>query len=232
MQSTITRLTLLKSLTRTRRTFSMGSVFGVISEETARFDSVQTTEIYEIRKYHRCVIAETKYSTDEDAGFWALAGYIGAVSAPQNTARQGIAMTAPVVTKGEPIAMTAPVVTSKPEPIAMTVPVVQQETKGEQNDETMAFILPSKFQSIEDCPVPTNQNVFLKVLPERYSAVHRFYGYTDMKRCQTQVKLLQEALDRDGVKIAGQWQLARFNGPFTIYPLRTNEVSFPVEYIE
>eukprot|EP00475_Leptophrys_vorax_P018328 TRINITY_DN2500_c0_g1_i1.p1 TRINITY_DN2500_c0_g1~~TRINITY_DN2500_c0_g1_i1.p1 ORF type:complete len:227 (-),score=41.99 TRINITY_DN2500_c0_g1_i1:100-735(-) len=209
----------------------MGSVFGVINEETPRFDSVRTGDVYEIRKYHKCVIAETKYSADERNGFWALAGYIGAVSTPENSGRQGIAMTAPVVTKGEAIAMTAPVLTSKPEPIAMTAPVVQEESKGDTGkDETMAFILPSKYQSVEDCPVPTNQNVVLKEIPERYSAVHRFYGYADMKSCQTQVTLLEEALGRDGVKIAGNWQLARFNGPFTIYPLRTNEVSFPVEY--
>jgi hypothetical protein len=225
----------------------MGSVFGTISEEQPKFEVLKKTDFYEIRKYQSCkvlwlklcvflnckigVAAETRYDPNgEDNGFWTLANYIGVFTTPKNVASQAIAMTTPVLTgTPESIAMTAPVITSaKPEAIAMTSPVVTEQ--NEQKDEVMAFLLPSKYRTVEECPVPTNPAVSLRQIPERINAVHRFQGFTDMQRCTKQVELLQEALAKDGVKITGPWQLARFNGPYTIYAFRTNEVSFPIEY--
>uniref|UniRef100_A0A5B6YG17 SOUL heme-binding family protein n=1 Tax=Davidia involucrata TaxID=16924 RepID=A0A5B6YG17_DAVIN len=119
----------------------MGMVFGKICVETPKFEVVQSTDEYEIRKYSPSVVAEVTYDPsqfkgDKDGGFTVLANYIGALGNPQNTKPEKIAMTAPVITKSsEKIAMTAPVVTKT----------------GEEKMVTMQFILPSSIRRRRRC---------------------------------------------------------------------------------
>jgi hypothetical protein len=155
------------------------------------------------------------------------------------TTGEKVAMTAPVITTtGEQVAMTAPVITTastqasgdsvgEQEKIAMTAPVL---TSGGEH-QTMAFLLPSKY-TIDTAPEPTDARVKLKEIPPRYEAVHQYNGRSDMTNCGPKVEQLREHLQLDGVKVleGGSWHLDRYNPPFTIPWLRTNEIHIPVEF--
>ena len=176
-----------------------------------------------------------------------------AMTAPVQTSSEGekVTMTAPVITTtGEKVAMTAPVITTTGEKVAMTAPVVSTSKpvssdsggEGEKSTmagpvatsaheiQTMAFLLPSKY-TIDTAPEPTDPRVTLKEIPPRYEAVHQYSGLSDMTNCGPEVERLYERLRVDGVKIleGGQWHLDRFNPPYTIPWLRTNEIHIPVE---
>ncbi|WVZ68157.1 hypothetical protein U9M48_017130 [Paspalum notatum var. saurae] len=219
----------------------MGMVLGKITVETPKHEVLHTGAGYEVRKYPPCVAAELTYDPkewkgDPDGGFTVLANYIGALGKPQNTKPEKIAMTAPVITtggEGEKIAMTAPVITTgaaggEPEPVAMTAPVI---TDGQQapGKVTMQFLLPSKYTKAEEAPRPTDERVVIREVPERKFGVVRFSGVATDKAVREKAEGLRAALEKDGYTITGPFVLARYNPPFTLPPLRTNEVMIPVE---
>ncbi|CAN6460603.1 unnamed protein product [Victoria cruziana] len=278
----------------------MGLVLGKITVETPKYQVVNKTADYEIRRYEPSIIAEVTYDPkdmkgDRDGGFTILANYIGALGNPQNTKPENIAMTAPVITResAEKIAMTAPVITQEStekiamaapvvaqesaEKIAMTAPVITQEakpqpegiamtapviTKSDQDqrlvtmqfvlakpqpegiamtapvmtksDEgkrlvTMQFVLPgSKYNNLEDVPRPTDSRVVIKQVAERKYAVVRFSGVANDRLVQEKLGKLKTKLEEDGCKIVGEHLLARYNPPWTLPPLRTNEIFVPV----
>ncbi|KAG8054735.1 hypothetical protein GUJ93_ZPchr0001g29604 [Zizania palustris] len=217
----------------------MGMVLGKITVETPKHEVVHTGAGYEVRKYPPCVAAEVTYDPAEmkgnrDGGFTVLANYIGALGRPQNTRPEKIDMTAPVITSGEPenIAMTAPVITSgEPEPVAMTAPVITSDGGGQAGGKTvtMQFLLPSKYTKVEEAPRPTDERVVLREVGDRKYGVVRFSGLTGDKVVKEKAEGLKAALEKDGFTVKGPFVLARYNPPFTLPPLRTNEVMIPVE---
>ncbi|XP_027065836.1 heme-binding-like protein At3g10130, chloroplastic [Coffea eugenioides] len=200
----------------------MGLILGKITVETPKYEVIQSTADYEIRKYFPSVIAEvtydpTQFKGDEDGGFILLANYIGAVGNPQNTKPEKIAMTAPVITKAsEKIAMTAPVVT-------------KNGGEGQSKSVTMQFILPAKYAKAEEAPKPVDERVVIKEEGERKFGVVRFSGAAREDVVKKKVENLNRCLERDGYKVTGEHELARYNPPWTLPPLRTNEVMVPVE---
>ncbi|KAL5729934.1 hypothetical protein ACHQM5_002821 [Ranunculus cassubicifolius] len=232
----------------------MGMVFGKITVETPKYQILKSAATYEIRKYPPAVIAQYTYDPsqmkgDKDGGFQVLAGYIGAIGSPQNTKPEKIAMTAPVITssEAEKIAMTAPVITSsEAEKIAMTAPVITSSepekiamtapvfTNSEEDKKmvTMQFILPSKYSTAEEAPKPTDDRVVIKEVGEKIYGVLKFSGLATDSVVEEKVRKLKECLEKDGYKIIGEFVLARYNPPFTLPPLRTNEVMIPVELVE
>jgi hypothetical protein len=225
-------------------------IFGKITVDTPKHEVLHTGAGYEIRKYPPCVLAEVTYDPkdmkgDRDGGFQLLAKYIGVFGKPQNTKPEKIAsggepeeiaMTAPVITssggaKPEAIAMTVPVITSsEPEPVAMTAPVLTAEGREEQAGKvTMQFLLPSKYGKAEEAPRPTDERVVLREVGERKYGVVRFGGLTGDKVVAEKVEGLKAALEKDGHAITGPFVLSRYNPPWTLPPLRTNEVMIPVE---
>ena len=229
------------------------SLLGKIIVETPKHEVIHTGAGYEIRKYPPCVVAQVTYDPkemkgDRDGGFQVLANYIGAFGKPQNTKpetapvvgggeAEAIAMTAPVITSGgsggksEAIAMTAPVITSsEPEPVAMTAPVITAEGREEQAGKvTMQFLLPSKYARAQEAPRPTDERVVLSEMGERKYGVVRFGGLAGDKVVAEKAEGLKAALEKDGHAITGPFVLSRYNPPWTLPPLRTNEVMFPVE---
>jgi len=177
----------------------MGSVLGRVSEETPKFALVKKTDSYELRKYQKMFVAETRDQKDKDA-FWKLAGFIGVASVPQNKARESIAMTAPVFS-------------------------IKEDSKAE----IMRFLVPSKYTSIEQIPVPEDSQVSIREVPEHTVAVLTYSGLTDLNSCQTQVDQLFQALQKEGIKAEGSWTLCRYNSPFTLPWYRTNEIHIPVQ---
>ena len=122
--------------------------------------------------------------------------------------------------------MTAPVISypNSPERIAMTAPVV---SKG-AND--MAFVLPSKYKSKATAPQPTDPRVELVDVPERLVAVKSFSGSHDYDSSSQIAANFQTELEEYGLKPKSDaWQLARYNPPFTLWFLRTNEIWVDIE---
>ncbi|KAJ8533924.1 hypothetical protein K7X08_007248 [Anisodus acutangulus] len=200
----------------------MGMILGKITVETPKYESIQSRADYEIRKYPAAVIAQvtydpTQFKGNKDGGFMLLANYIGALGNPQNAKPEKIAMTAPVITKSaEQIAMTAPVVT-------------KTGGDGEKGMVTMQFILPAKYNIAEEAPKPLDERVVIREEGERKYGVVKFSGNASDKVVKEKVENLSKCLERDGYKIIGEFELARYNPPWTLPPFKTNEVMIPVE---
>ncbi|XP_057842876.1 heme-binding-like protein At3g10130, chloroplastic [Cryptomeria japonica] len=214
----------------------MGTVIGKISAETPKYQVLAKGTDYEIREYEASIAAQVTYDPTQmkrgrDGGFMILAGYIGAVGKPNNVKPQKEQQ------EGEKIAMTAPVITqeSSPptsEPIAMTAPVLTEEASEPGDDAkkmvTMQFILPSSYTG-ENVPRPNDSRVSIKEMPKRKYGVVTFSGVTDEGVVKNKVEKLRKSLEEDGYRVAGDYVLARYNPPWTLPFLRTNEIMLPVE---
>ncbi|KNA20909.1 hypothetical protein SOVF_047760 [Spinacia oleracea] len=206
----------------------MGMILGKITVETPKYEVIKSTNEYEIRKYPASVIAEVTYDPSQmkggnkDGGFTILANYIGAIGKPQNTTSEKVSMTAPVVTQSSNAAAAA-------EAIAMTAPVITKGREGEKEEVTMQFILPEKYKKAEEAPKPVDERVVIKQEGERKYGVVKFSGVASDGVVKDKVEGLRIALDKDGFKVIGEYLLARYNPPFTLPFLRTNEVFLPVE---
>merc|ERR1712113_63080 len=103
-----------------------------------------------------------------------------------------------------------------------------------QDGEVMMFLLPSKYNESNEPPKPDNDQVSLKKIGERILAVKTFSGAVDYEgeTVKKEKENLFAALERDHLLPAGEtiekvpFQLARYNPPWTIGPLRKNEVFF------
>mmetsp|Transcript_78866 Transcript_78866/g.174607 ORF Transcript_78866/g.174607 Transcript_78866/m.174607 type:complete len:206 (+) Transcript_78866:88-705(+) len=187
-------------------------VFGSISHyESYKYAIVKDFGSWSLRRYAPAVAVETGGGRDNDS-FMRLASYIGVFSTPANAGRTAVSMTTPVVS----------------EAVAMTTPVVSSGLGGQGS--TMRFILPSKYGRIEDAPVPSDPEVRLAAVPEKTMAAIQFSG-----RCEgsgdavAKYEELMHLMQGSGWVASGQWELHRFNPPYTLAPFRTNEVLIPVE---
>lgn len=199
----------------------MGLILGRISVETPKYQLIGSAADYEIRTYSPSVVAEVTYDPAQpggpDAGFMILAGYIGAVGDPKNSRTEKISMTAPVITK------------TLPEKIAMTAPVLTSSDGGSAAAVTMRFVLPAKYASAEEAPRPGDERVRIREEGERKYGVVRFSGVATKAVADERAERLRRSLERDGHRVAGDYVLARYNPPWTLPPLRTNEVMIPIE---
>jgi hypothetical protein len=199
----------------------MGMVFGKVDVECAAHDTLQlrggtasaAAAGFAVRRYHPHVLARVRRgaTVKENQMFGILATYIGVYGTPKNTG----AGAAP-----RQIAMTAPVISSVPQQIAMTAPVVSER------ESDMAFVLPAKYTAGADAPQPTDSRVELVDIPSRLVAVKTFSGSYDYTSSQEIAAKFQAELEDFGLecKSSGAWQLARYNPPFTLWWLRTNEI--------
>ena len=235
----------------------MGMVFGIQREEepsyTVLLDRTSTssgnvhTLPYEIRQYGTRYAIETAFENSSGGNgdetrspFMKLAGYIGVLSDPQNESREGIAMTAPVAMqrdggdggnhdkttkKGEKIAMTAPVAMHRDGAAGDGVDAASSGGSTKK----MQFFLPSKYDSLDKIPTPTNPDVTIAEVPPAMGAVHRYSGTFSETKSRKKAKALVEALNADGAdvdvdKAMKEYQFWGYNPPFTIPIFRRNEV--------
>lgn len=108
----------------------------------------------------------------------------------------------------------------------MTAPVISAGTEGQEC--RLAFILPQQY-SLATAPIPLDPRVALREVGARTVAVKRFSGNCPAEHVQQQAEELRGELARDGYSLhasaqAGEYELARYNPPFTIPILKTNEV--------
>jgi SOUL heme-binding protein len=234
----------------------MGIVFGRISEEIPRYVVVHKTPIYEVWRYSEVSIAAVVHASDlkdpttheipnesrfTGMAFNILARYIGVFGTPENKMSSN-STDGSISNQSVAIAMTAPVVMDPPihTKIAMTAPVIMDPPSdggdskkifSDADGSTMKFLLPSKYNRIEDVPTPTNPAVKLELIPSgRCEAVHTFTGNFNMKRASQEAEKFMAVLreDSEKIKIIGDWTAQGYNPPFTIPFLKRNEIHVPV----
>lgn len=202
------------------RKSKMGMVFGKTGVEEPAFEVLLKHSKgfpYEVRKYGERFAAETAMSS-ENSAFQALARYIGVFGNPENEGQESMAMTAPVVKETKAAAK-----------IAMTAPVVKSEEEG-----LMQFMLPKEYDSLSKIPKPTNPNVHIKVIPPAVGAVHRFSGSMLDEISRSKASQLGLQLRQDGLEdltedfVLENFLFFGYNPPFTLPPLRRNEVWVPL----
>ena len=167
--------------------------------EQAKYEVVRKIGKIEIRRYPSLVIA--RVDGYGDSGFNLLFRFITG----NNQQKSDIAMTAPVVS----------------EQIAMTAPVLSETG-------SIAFIMPEGF-TLEATPEPLDERVKIAEIPERTVAALRFSGrWSDSVFKKKSEDLLVE-IKNAGLKTSGQVFSMRYNGPYTPWFLRRNEVAVQVE---
>ena len=126
--------------------------------------------------------------------------------------------------------MTAPVAQSNAqadaksggERIAMTAPVAQAQGEGGW---VIRFFLPA---ALTDPPAPNDARVRIVPVPEETVAVLRFSGTATQDAVADRTKALMAALSRSPWHPAGEPVAWFYDPPWTLPPLRRNEVAVPV----
>jgi SOUL heme-binding protein len=196
--------------------WAIGSYLVVRTIEEPQYTVLEKRDGYEIREYAPYILAKTtvtgSYDEATSKGFRIIADYIFGNNV-----------------KKESIAMTTPVLESKDvsEKIAMTTPVL--ETASENNERTIAFVLPSKY-TLETLPTPSNSAVTLTEVPTRKVAALTFTWYASANRMETKKTLLKSYLKRDAITVAGEAETARYNPPLSMPLILRNEILIPIEH--
>lgn len=180
--------------------------------ETPSYEVIRSDRSIEIRRYNPMIIAEVQMDGNrEDAigdGFRILADYIFG----NNEIRKDIAMTAPVQQqKSTKIAMTAP---------------VQQEYVGDTWK--ISFVMPSKY-SIQTLPLPVNDRVTLKEIVSKQFVVIKFSGTNSDENVKEHEKKLMEYVQTNYLSVIGSPKYAFYNPPWTLPPMRRNEVMIEIQ---
>lgn len=114
------------------------------------------------------------------------------------------------------------------EKMQMTAPVESRAAEA-GNKTTYSFVMERRF-TLETLPEPNSDRIRLRERPARIVAVRRFSGrWSDANVTKNEERLLDD-LANDGVQLAGAFELARYNSPFTPWFLRRNEVMVPVSW--
>ncbi|NHN60981.1 MULTISPECIES: heme-binding protein [Halorussus] len=197
--------------------------------ERVPYETVETFDGAELRRYPRTVLVETT-ADDQRTAFGRLFGYISG----ENAADEELSMTAPVATDadggGTAVSMTAPVRTalSGGERVPMTAPVRTDSGSGAGGGSvTMAFYLPAEY-SPGTAPTPTDPRVRLVVEPPRTLAVRSFSWYATDDRIERNLRDLRDALDARDLAARGRPVVLQYDDPWTPPFMRRNEVGVEV----
>ena len=112
------------------------------------------------------------------------------------------------------------------EEIKMTTPVTRIEKDGNM---TMQFYLPKRFNK-NNVPNPMNSEVKMINVVGGYFAVIRYSGRSSEKNFIKHKEILQKELNKNNISIKNSPIMATYNSPFTLPPLRRNEVMFKIDF--
>jgi hypothetical protein len=186
----------------------------VLAYEEPAYEILEQREGYEVRRYDAYLVAETVVEDDfEGAGNQAFRRLFGYISGNNRSA--------------EKMEMTVPVASSRTnEKIEMTIPVVSTtpaETADGPASYSYYFVMPSRY-TLETLPVPDDPRIVIREVPARTVAVLRYSGRSNESNYRAKRDLLLQVLRRDDEVPAGEPVFAVYNGPFTPWFLRRNEV--------
>ena len=167
--------------------------------DQAKYEVLREINQLEIRHYPNLVIARVDGYGDD--GFNLLFNFITG----NNRQKSRIAMTAPVVS----------------EQIAMTAPVLSES-------DSIAFVMPEGL-TLETTPEPLDERVKIVEIPKRDVAALKFSGRWSNSIFKKKSKEMLEELKKAGIKTVGQVFTMRYNGQFTPWFMRRNEVAIEIE---
>jgi hypothetical protein len=180
--------------------------------EQPQYRTVLKDGVLELREYAPRIVAETTVRGGQEearnAGFRKVAAYIFGA----NRDRQDVAMTAPVAQQ-------------KSRQIAMTAPVVQATR---QDAWTIQFTMLAKY-SLTTLPEPSDPDVHLRQEPAARYAVVRFSGSRSGAAVAAQNQVLLSEIQRRGWTTKTAPVAWFYDPPWTLPPLRRNEVAVLVE---
>ena len=107
----------------------------------------------------------------------------------------------------------------KKESISMTTPVLM-------TGDEMSFVMPAPLQT--GAPKPASDDVRIKMLPPRRFAVYRYSGRSIPANERAALAKLTEWLDARHLKHSAEAVVAYYDPPWTLPPLRHNEVMLPL----
>ncbi len=181
--------------------------------EKAKYEVIEKEGKFEVRQYQPQIVAETIVASDfDEAGNIAFRRLFNYISG-ENRKKESIKMTAPVNQK------------ANSEKIAMTAPVSQQKAEDLYS---VSFLMPSKY-TMETLPEPLDSNVRLREIPAQKIAAIRYSGSWSRKKYEEKKALLEEFIEKKGLRIVDEDIFARYDPPFQLWFLKRNEVLFPVE---
>jgi hypothetical protein len=191
--------------------------------EEPDFSVVKKMGAIEIRQYAPYVVAEVVVNANaNDAGnqaFPILAGYIFG----KNKGERKMAMTAPVIQSTAPVIQSTAPATQSPAPstkMEMTAPVTQAAVPGGY---LVQFVLP-KTVTLATAPEPLDDRVKLREMPAASWAVITYSGTWSQSNFDENLNALRNALKAAGIVTQGEPVLSRYNGPFTPWFMRRNEI--------
>jgi hypothetical protein len=167
--------------------------------EQAKYEVLREINKVEIRHYPSLVIA--RVDGYGDGGFNLLFSFITG----NNRQKSKIAMTAPVVS----------------EQITMTAPVLSES-------DSIGFVMPEGL-TLETTPEPLDERVKIVEIPKRDVAVLKFSGRWSNSIFRKKSEEMLEELKKAEIETVGQVFTMRYNGPFTPWFMRRNEVAIEVE---
>jgi hypothetical protein len=186
----------------------------VSAYEEPAYEVARKTDQFEIRRYAPYVVVETEmrgeYGQARNDAFRKLFAYIGGA----NRVQAKLEMTVPVVM--EPAA----------EKIEMTVPVLTG-TEPDGNRQVMQFVLPARFDE-QTAPQPTDSQLRVRRVDAQWLAVRVYSGRASDSNYRENAFELMRALAAAELTPAGPARFAVYNGPFTPWFLRRNEVMVPI----
>ena len=167
--------------------------------EQAKYEVLREINNVEIRRYQTMVLA--RVDGYGDGGFNLLFSFITG----DNRQKSKIAMTAPVVS----------------EQIAMTAPVLSES-------DSIGFVMPEGL-TLETTPEPLDERVKIVEIHERDVAALKFSGRWSNSIFKKKSKEMLKELTNAGIKTVNQVFTMRYNGPFTPWFMRRNEVAVEIE---
>ena len=171
--------------------------------EEPEFEVLQSHDDYEVRRYVPHIVAEVDVAGDDgDPGRAAFRILAGYIFG-DNEAETKMSMTAPVTS--------------------------QAVGDDEKALYTYAFFMESEY-TMETLPKPVDTRIRLVEKPARVIAARRYSGRWSASNYEKNEAALMAALADDGVVLAGEPYLARYNSPFTLWFMRRNELLVEIEW--
>jgi hypothetical protein len=189
------------------------TIMGIRTTEEAPYTIETTVGDIQIRHYSPIVVAETEVEADYAAsgsiGFKRLAGYIFG----NNIQKEKMPMTTPVFRE------------VSGEKLEMTAPVLQQQIGDKW---IMSFVMPSGY-NLTNLPAPVDDKVIIKEIAAKKVAVLRYSGSLTVQRIAEKSRILSDWLTEHHYRQLSNARSAAYDPPWTLPPLRRNEVHIEVE---
>ena len=164
--------------------------------ETPEYKIISKHEGFEVRRYSDMVIATTKVQADY-----------------KNSTSSGFRRIASYIFGGN----------DKEMKIAMTAPVIADCPSEGLKSYNISFVMP-KEHSIKDLPKANISEVSIQKESLGEVAVLSFGGWASESRSTGYQKKLSELLTKNKIETKGGFMIAQYNSPWTLPPLRKNEV--------